>query len=325
MKAIVNTQYGSPEVLHLTEVPRPVPLENQVLIQIKAASVNAADWHLLKADPPLVRLMFGLFSPRFSILGADVAGVVKAVGAQVTKFRPGDEVFGDLSNSGWGGFAEYVVANENAIVLKPKNISFLEAAASGMAAVTALLALRTYDQSLKGKKVLVNGASGGVGTFALQLAKALGAKVTAVCSTKNLKLARSLGADYMIDYTTQDFTKSGQQYDLIIGANGYHSIFEYRRCLTPTGRYVMTGGAGKQMAEAIFLGPLLSLFSGKKLGNLMATPSLACLTEISSLLAKGKIKPVIDKRFALKDVAKAISYVETGHARGKVVIEVGKK
>ena len=216
MKAIVNTQYGSPDVLRMLNVAKPTPKENEVLIRIHAVAVNAGDWHLLKADPFLVRLQFGLFKPKYTILGADIAGRVEAVGQKVNKFRVGDEVFGDISSSGWGGYAEYVAVREDVLVLKPTNITFEEAAAVPMAAVTALLGLKEGNIQ-QGHTVLINGASGGVGTFAVQIAKVFGAVVTAVCSPRNMELARSLGADHVIDYTKEDFTKSGKQYDLRIG------------------------------------------------------------------------------------------------------------
>ncbi len=242
MKAIVYTQYGPPDVLHLQEVEKPVPKDDQVLVQIHAASVNAADWHLLTADIFLVRLMTGLLKPKYTILGADIAGRIEAVGRNVKQFQPGDEVFGDIFTRGSGGFAEYATAPESALALKPANLSFEQAAAVPLAAVTALQALRDQGHIQPGQKVLINGASGGVGTFAVQIAKAFGGQVTAVCSTRNVDLARSLGADQVIDYTQQDFIQTGQQYDLILAANGYHPISAYKRALTPKGIYVMVGG-----------------------------------------------------------------------------------
>lgn len=322
MKAIVNTQYGSPDVLQLKEVAKPAPKENEVLIQIHAVAVNAADWHLLKADPFLVRLQFGLFKPRYTILGADIAGRVEAVGHGVKNFKVGDEVFGDLSGAGWGGYAEYVSVTEDVLVLKPANTTFEEAAAVPMAAVTALLGLKEGNIQ-QGQKVLINGASGGVGTFAVQIAKAFGAEVTAVCSTRNVELARSLGADHVIDYTKEDFTKSGLQYDLILAANGYHSLAEYQRALTANGQYVMTGGTTAQMFEVLLLGRMKSK-GGQKLGNILAKPSQKDLEFVAGLLAEGKVKPVIAKRFSLAQTADAIRCVEEGHAQGKVVITVVK-
>jgi NADPH:quinone reductase-like Zn-dependent oxidoreductase len=322
MKAVVTDKYGSPEVLQLRDVAIPTPKDNEVLIKIYAVSLNAADWHVLGADPFLVRLMFGLRKPKITILGADVAGAVKAVGKNVKQIKPGDEVFGDLSHSGWGGYAEYVCASENAIVLKPANISFEIAAGSGMAAVTALQSLNKFTKIKPGEKVLINGASGGVGTFAIQIAKSYGAEVTAVCSTGNVALARKLGADYVIDYTKQDFTKGNQKYDVIIGINGYHPISDYKRALKSNGVYVMVGGAGAQMAQAIFIGPLLSMIRNKKLKHLTAKTNKKDLTYIRDLLEVGKVMPLIDKTYPLGEVATALSYLKKGHAKGKVIIKV---
>ncbi|MCX6142083.1 MAG: NAD(P)-dependent alcohol dehydrogenase, partial [Ignavibacteriales bacterium] len=243
MKAIVYTKYGSPDVLQLKDVEKPTPKDDEVLIKIDAASVNAYDWHFLTADIFLIRLMGGgLLKPKSTRLGADIAGRVEAVGKNVKEFQPDDEVFGMVR----GGFAEYTCALENALALKPSNLSFEEAAAVPMAAVTALQGLRDEGQIQAGQKVLINGASGGVGTFALQIAKSFGAEVTAVCSTKNVDQARSLGADHVLDYTKEDFTQSGQHYDLILAANGYHSLSAYKRALTPKGIYVMAGGSMAQ-------------------------------------------------------------------------------
>jgi len=320
MKAIVNTQYGSPDVLQLKEVAKPTPQGNEVLIKIHATAVNAADWHLLKADPFLVRLQYGLFNPKYTILGADIAGRVEAVGLNVQKFKVGDEVFGDLSGAGWGGYAEYVSVREDILVHKPANITFEEAAATPMASVTALLGLKEGGIH-QGQKVLINGASGGVGTFAVQIAKAFGAEVTAVCSTRNVELARSLGADHVIDYTKEDFIKSGKQYDLILAANGYHSLAEYQRALTANGKYVMTGGTTAQMFEVLLFGRMKSK-GNQKMGNILAKPSQKDLEFVAGLLADGKVKPVIAKRFALAHTADAIRYVEEGHAQGKVVVTI---
>jgi NADPH:quinone reductase-like Zn-dependent oxidoreductase len=320
MKAIVFTKYGPPDVLHLKEVEKPAPKDSQVLVKIHAASVNAADWHLLRVDPFVVRLYFGLLKPKNTILGADISGLVEAVGRNVKHFQPGDEVFGDIFRSGFGGFAEYVCACEDALVLKPANISFEEAAAVPVAAITALQGLRDKGHIQPGQKVLINGASGGVGTFAVQIAKSFGAEVTAVCSTRNLDMARSIGADRVIDYTKEDFTKNEQRYDLILAANGYHSISDYKRALSPKGIYVMAGGSGAQMFQAIFLGPWMSMAGGKKMGSLTAKSNQKDLIFIKELLEAGKVKPVIDRRYPLSEVAQALRYLEEGHARGKVVI-----
>src|SRR5256714_3956557 len=245
MKAIVYHTYGSPDVLKLQEVQKPVPQDDEVLVKVHATSVNAGDWHLLRGKPFLMRLMgFGLLKPKHQILGSDIAGRVEAVGRSVKQFQPGDEVFGNTAEYGFGGFAEYVSVPEEALVLKPANLSFEEAAAVPQAALTALQGLRDKGQIQKGQKVLIHGAGGGVGTFAVQIAKSFGAEVTAVCSTRNLDIAHSIGADHVIDYTQEDFTKNGKLYDLIIAVNGYHSIFDYKRALSPRGMYVMTGGSG---------------------------------------------------------------------------------
>lgn len=322
MKAIVYTRYGSPDVLEFKEVAKPTPKDDEVLIKVHAASVNSGDVHLLRADPFLTRLYSGPLKPKFNVLGADVAGEVVAVGKSVTQFGLGDEVFGDISACTWGGFAEYVCAREKALVLKPANISFEEAAAVPMAAVTALQGLRDKGKIQPGQKVLINGASGGVGTFALQIAKYFGAEVTAVCSTGNLEKARSLGADHVIDYTREDFTRNGQSYDLIFAANGNRSISEYKRALSPKGTYVMSGGSMAQLSEAMFQGPWISMTGNKKMGNSLAKPNHADLAFVKELLEAGKVVPVIDRSYPLSDVPQALRYLEEGHARGKVVINV---
>jgi len=319
MKAIIYTEYGSPDVLNLEEVRDPTPKEDEVLVKVHAASVNAADWHLLRADPFPVRFVYGLLKPKNRILGADIAGRVEAVGGNVKQYKSGDEVFGDISACSWGGFAEYVCARENALVLKPANVTFEQAAAVPMAAVTALQGLHE-GQIQPGQKVLINGASGGVGTFAVQIAKSLGAEVTGVCSTSKLDMVRSIGADHVIDYTQEDFTQNGQHYDLILAANGYHPISQYKRALSPNGIYVMTGGSGAQMFQAMFLGPIMSMTGSKKMGNTMTKPNKKDLALLAELLETGKVVPVIDRRYPLSEVAEAIRYLEEGHARGKVVI-----
>jgi NADPH:quinone reductase-like Zn-dependent oxidoreductase len=320
MKAIVYTHYGSPDVLHLEEVEKPTPKDHEVLVKIHAASANAADWHILRADPFLVRLACGLLRPKYQILGADIAGRVEAVGRNVTQFQPGDEVFGDLSGGGFGGFAEYVCASEHALALKPVNMSFKEAAAVPLASVTALQGLRDKGQIQSGHKVLINGASGGVGTFAVQIAKSFGADVTGVCSTSKVDMVRSIGADQVIDYTQEDFTKNGQRYDLILAANGNHPISAYKRALSPAGTYVMTGGSNAQLFQAMLLGPMMSLAGRKKMGNVLMKPNKADLVVMKDLLEAGKVIPVIDRTYPLSEVPEAIRYLEEGHARGKVVI-----
>jgi NADPH:quinone reductase-like Zn-dependent oxidoreductase len=324
MKAIVYEEYGSPDVLQLKEIEKPTPKDDEVLIKVQAASVNAADLHLLRADPFLIRMSSGLLKPKNKILGSDIAGRIEAVGKDIKKFKPGDEVFGDIYACGLGGFAEYVCARENALVLKPANITFEQAAAVPMAAVTALQGLRGKGQVRPQEKVLINGASGGVGTFAVQIAKSFEAEVTAVCSTGNLDMVRSIGADHVIDYTQEDFTQNGHRYDLIIAANGYHSISDYRRVLTPNGTYVTTGGSMAQLSEAMLQGPWISMTGSQKMGSLLAKANNADLTFIKELLEAGKVVPVIDKRYRLSDVPEAIRYLEEGHAKGKVIITVSQ-
>ena len=324
MKAIVNTHYGSPDVLQLKEVARPTPKDNEVLVQVHAASVNAAELHLLRGKPFLMRLMgFGFLIPKHTILGAAMAGRVEAVGRNVTQLQPGDEIFGDLTKCGWGAFAEYVCASEDALVLKPANVTFEQAAAIPLAAVTALQGLRAKGQIKLGQKVLINGAGGGVGTFAVQLAKAFGAEVTGECSTRNVDMVRSIGADQVIDYTQEDFTKNGQRYDFIFAVNGYHSIFDYKRALSPKGVYVMIGGSMAAMVQAMLLGPVISMTGRQKMGSMgVAKPNQKDLVFMKELLEAGKVVPVIDRRYPLGETAEAIRYLEAGHAQGKVVITV---
>mgnify|MGYP005840854213 CR=1 FL=1 len=318
MKAIIYEQYGQPDVLRLKEVDKPVPKDNEVLVKIRAVSLNAYDWHILTADIFLVRLNRGLLKPKIQILGADIAGEVEAVGKEVRRFKPGDAVFGCLSG---GGFAEYVGAPEKALALKPTNLTFEEAAAVPMAATTALQALRDAGGLQTGQKVLIHGAAGGVGTFAVQLAKLLGAEVTAVCSTRNLEQSSQLGADHVIDYTQEDFAQNPQRYDLILGVNGYRPLSDYRRALAPGGRYVMIGGTPAQIFQALLLGPWMSR-NGQKMGNMMATIRLQDLDYLKKLLEAGQLVPVIDKRYPLTETAHAMRYLGSGHARGKVVLMV---
>ena len=322
MKAIHFDQYGPPSVLSLREVPQPVPQPGEVLIKVRASSVNAADWHIMRADPFPARLMFGLLKPKFHLLGLDVAGVVEAVGTGASEFKIGDEVFGCLRFPALGGFAEYVCASEDLLALKPAKMSFEEAAAVPLAGGTALRALVDHGKVKAGMKVLINGAAGGVGTFAVQIAKALGAEVTAVCSARNLEQARALGAARVIDYAKEDFTQGDTRYDMILAANGYHPLSAYKRSLAPGGVYGMTGGAGKQMAEVIFYGKLMAIGSGKTLGSVDFKPRKSDVLYLKELIEAGKLVSAIDKRFGLAEVPAAIAYVEEGHARGKVVITV---
>jgi NADPH:quinone reductase-like Zn-dependent oxidoreductase len=322
MKAIVQPKYGSPDVLQLKDVEKPTPRENEVLVKIHAASVNAYDWHLLTADIFLVRMMGGGFlRPKNTRPGADIAGWVEAVGVNVKHFKPGDEVYGDIAGIS-GGFAEYAAVPEKLLALKPDNLSFEEAAAVPMAGITALQGLRDVGKIQAGQKVLIQGAAGGVGTFAVQIAKAFGAVVTAVCSTRNAAQARSLGADHVIDYTKEDFTRGEKQYDLIFAANGYHPLADYKRALTPTGIYVMAGGRFRQIFEAMLLGPKMSEPNGRKLGGVSAKHSQADLVFLKELIEAGKVKPVVDKYFPLSQTSEALRYLGTGHARGKVVITI---
>jgi NADPH:quinone reductase-like Zn-dependent oxidoreductase len=325
MKAIVYTEYGTPEVLQLREVAKPAPKDDEVLVKIYAASINYGDWGLLRGKPFFLRLMDGgILKPKIKILAGDVAGQIEAVGVNVKQFQPGEEVFGDLSDCGRGGFAEYVCAPEGKFVLKPTHISFAEAAAVPMAAVTALEGLRDKGQIQPGDKVLINGASGGVGTFAVQIAKYFRAEVTAVCSTRNLKIARSIGADHVIDYTQEDFTRNGQRYDLILAANGYHPILAYRRALCPEGIYVCTGGTLSQIFQSMLLGPWVSRSGGRKMGNLSHRPNQKDLDFMKELLETGNVIPVIDRNYPLSEVPEAFRYFGGGHARGKVVITINQ-
>ena len=321
MKAIVYERYGSPDVLELKEVEKPVPKDNEILIKVYAASVNDWDWGLLRGKPFVNRLLFGLLKPRIKILGVDIAGQVEAVGRNVKKFQSGDEVFGDLSGCGWGGFAEYVCALENALSLKPATITFEQAAAVPQAAVLALQGLRDKRQIQPGQKVLINGAGGGAGTFAVQMAKSFGAEVTGVDSTSKLDMMRSIGADQVIDYTREDFTKNGQHYDLILDFAAYHSIFDYKRALGPKGIYVMVGGSSTRIFQVIFLGTWVSMTGNKKMGILMHKPNKD-LAFIKELFEAGKVVPIIDRRYPLNETAEALRYFGEGHARGKVVITV---
>ncbi len=325
MKAIVHTRYGSPDVLEFAEVEKPLPKDDQVLIKVQAASVNTLD--LTIRGPFLARILSGgLRKPKDPRLGADLAGRVEAVGRQVTQFQPGDDVFG----TGAGAFAEYVCASEKRVALKPANLSFEAAAAVPVAALTALQGLRYKGEIQPGHKVLIQGATGAVGTFAVQLAKAFGAEVTAVCSTRNVEMVRSLGADHVIDYTREDVTKNRQRYDLILAVNGYHSIFAYRWLLCPTGRYVLVGEGSKThlyraILQALLLGPLLSRKGGQQLAFMgVAHINQADLVAVKELLEAGKVVPMIDRRYSFAETAEALRYLEEGHARGKVVITVAQ-
>ena len=320
MKAIVYHRYGSPDVLKYEEIERPTAGDDEVLIKVRAASINPLDWRLMRGRPYFMRLIgTGLRQPKDTRLGVDVAGQVESVGRQVTQFKPGDEVFGACQ----GALAEYACAAESALVLKPENVTFEQAAAVNVAASTALQALRDKGQIQAGQKVLINGAAGGVGTFAVQLARWFGAEVTGVCSTRNAEMVRAIGADQVIDYTREDFTKSGQRYDLILDCIGNRSLSAYRRVLNPKGKYIAVGGP-----DGRWLGPLapmlkalmLSPFVSQKLIMLISRVSKEDLTIISELMEAGKVTPVIDRCYRLSEAPEAIRYLEEGHARGKVVV-----
>jgi NADPH:quinone reductase-like Zn-dependent oxidoreductase len=323
MKAVVYTEYGSPDVLKYGEIQKPTVKDDEILVKVHAASVNPLDWHHMRGEPFLVRFQDGLRKPKNPMLGADVAGRVEAVGSNVKLFRPGDEVFGDLFECGLGAFAEYVSVPENVpFVLKPTATTFAQAAAVPVAAVTALQGLRDKGQLQHGQRVLINGASGGVGTFSVQIAKAFGGEVTGVCSTRNLEMVRSIGADHAIDYTQEDFTRNGQHYDLIIDNVGNRSLADFQRALTPKGICVIIGFTSLPLLfQAMFLGPLISRTGGRQIG-LMGTvkSNKKDLAFMNELLESGKVTSVIDRRYSLREVPEAIRYLEEGHARGKVVI-----
>jgi len=320
MKAIVYHTYGSPAVLKLEEVAKPTPKDDQVLIKIHAASVNSWDWDLLRGKPFLAR-MDSPFKPKYKILGCDVAGQVEAVGKNVKQFQPGDAVFGDLSGCGWGGFAEYVCAQENALTLKPAAMTFAQAAAIPQAGVLALQGLRDQSQIQPGQKVLINGAGGGMGTFAIQMAKFWGAEVTGVDSTRKLAVMRTLGADHVIDYTQADFTQNGQRYDLILDAVAHRSLFDYKRALSPTGTLIIVGGSMGTIFQTLLLGTWFSKTGSQKLGLLIHQPNkdLALLIE---LFTAGKVVPVIGRTYPLAETAAAFYALGAGDAQGKLVITV---
>ncbi len=320
MKAAVYTRYGPPEILEIKDVAKPVPQDNEVLVKVRAASLNPLDWHFLRGTPYLVRLIAGLHKPKITRLGVDVAGHVEATGRNATQFQPGDEVFGTCR----GAFAEYVCTAESALVTKPHHVTFEQAASVPIAAFTALQGLRDKGRIQARQKVLINGASGGVGTFAVQIAKSFGAQVTGVCSTKNLDMVRSIGADQVIDYTREDFTRGEGRYDLILDCMGNHSLSAHRRVLNAQGICVEVGGP----ADRWMIGPLfrwikalvLSEFGNKKQVGFIARSNKKDLTTIGEILATGKVTPVIDRRYRLSEIREAIRYLEEGHARGKVVI-----
>lgn len=323
MKAITFSKYGSEDVLKLTERAKPVPKNNEVLVKVHATSINSWDWELLQGTPYVNRLMFGLLRPKkINILGSDIAGRVEGVGESVSHLQPGDAVFGDLSHESWGGFAEYLCAPENALLLKPESITFEEAAAIPQAGLLALQGLIDKGKITAKQSVLINGAGGGAGTFAVQIAKCIGANVTAVDSGAKLEKLSLLGADEVIDYGIQDFTKNGCRYDLILDMAGHHSFFDYQRALSPTGIYVMVGGSMALVSQLLLLGPLLSIFSNKTMTLLAHHPNSKDLKFMQQLVENGKVAPVIDKCFPLVEVADALGYFGSGQAMGKVVITI---
>ena len=325
MKVIVTTRYGPPEVLELQEMPLPVPREDEVLIRLYASSVNPLDSFTIRGPLIFLPAIARRLKPAHPIAGADLAGIVERVGRNVTRFQSGDEVYGgSFGKNGLGGFAEYVCAAETYLAKKPVNLSFEEAAAVPVAAITALQALRDHGQIRQGQRVLIDGASGGVGTFAVQIAKAFGAEVTAVCSPHNVETARSIGADHVMDYTRGDFVRDSERYDLIIGANAHHSIFAYRRALRPSGIFVMVGGAPIRILESALLGPVLSLLGSRKMRFFIAKINATELDFLKEIIEAGKVSPIIDRCYPLSQVADAFRYRELGHARGKIVITIAR-
>nr|WP_304214894.1 NAD(P)-dependent alcohol dehydrogenase [Fredinandcohnia onubensis] len=322
MKAIISERYGGPETLKLSEVTSPTPKENQVLVRGRASSINFGNYVLLSGKPRLARLVFGLMKPKFPIPGGDMAGIVEAVGANVTQFQVGDEVFGDLSSSGFGAFAEYVVVDEKSLALKPTNLSFAEAAAVPMAATTALQAIRDKGMIKAGQKVLIYGASGGVGTFAVQIAKAFGAEVTAVVSTRNVDIARSLGADQVIDYKKEDMKNHDQTYDVILGVNGGQPMTTYKRMLKENGVFVHVGGESSQMYQTMIQRSWISMSGKKKFFTFLQRANQKDLVLMKELIEEGKVTPVIDRSYSLSEVPDAFRYFEEGHSQGKVIIEI---
>jgi NADPH:quinone reductase-like Zn-dependent oxidoreductase len=324
MKAIVYRKYGSPDVLQLEEVQKPNPKDDEVLVRIHAASVNSWDWDLLRGTPYIVR-MWGLFRPKYRILGGDIAGTVEAIGKDVEHCQPGDEVFGDISGICWGGFAEYVCVREARLALKSTKMTFEEAAAIPQAAVLALQGLRYNGDIQKGQKVLLNGGGGGVGTFAIQIAKLYGAEVTGVDSAKKLDVMRSVGADHVIDYAQEDFTKSKKQYDLILDVVTHRSIFDCMRAVAANGAYVVAGGCMTRILQFLLMGPWISITRGKRMALLFHRPNREDLNVLRGLFDEGRVVPVIDRSYALPETAEAIRYLGEGKSQGKVVVTVSEE
>lgn len=321
MKAACYSAYGPPEVLRIEEVPEPVPATDEVLIEVHAASVNFADWAFLRGRPAIVRVMgAGLLAPKNRILGSDISGRVVSAGRDVATIKPGDEVFGDISESGWGGFAEYVCARADAVAPKPTNATFEEAAAFPQAAVTALQALRDKGRVACGKRVLIHGASGGIGSFAIQIAKAFGANVTAVCSERSAETVRSIGADRVIDYRREDFAAADERYDLIMAIAGNRTVSEYVSALAANGIYVFVGGSGRDLLQSMILGPWISRADGKKVATLASKPSRRDLLVVKELVEQGALRAVIDKRYDLSETSDALRHYGERHTRGKIVV-----
>lgn len=321
MKAIVYHEYGTPDVLALQDVDQPTPGHDEVLVRVRAASVNSWDWDLLTGTPMYARLE-GLRRPKYEILGADIAGRVEAVGTNVERLRPGDDVFGDISGCGWGGYAEYVAVPEHALAMKSPTMTFEESAATPQAGGLALRGVHNQGNLQRGESILINGAGGGVGTFAIQMAKRIGAEVTAVDSTEKLDLMRDLGADNVIDYRRSDFTKNGRRYDMILDVVARRSIFRYRGSLGPHGRFVMIGGSVSTGLQTMLIGPLLSQMGSMKLGLLMHRPNTEDLARMNELYEAGEVVPIIERVYPLSETPAALRHVGEGHALGKVVITV---
>ncbi len=322
MKAAVYTEYGSPDVLQFKEVEKPIPKDDEVLIRLHAASINSWDWDMLTGRPLEYRLLHGLLKPKkTNILGCDVAGRIEAVGKNVQQFHAGDDVFGDLSAGSWGGFADYVCAGESELSLKPAGMTFEAAAATPQAGLLAMQGLCDQSEIGPGRRILINGAGGGVGTFAIQIAKSYGAEVTGVDSTGKLDMLRSLGADHVIDYTKEDFTQNGKSYDLILDVKTERSIFDYRRALGSNGIYVTVGGRSSRILQLVLLGPLIAIAGSKQLTVLMHKPNKG-LDALKVLFESGSVKPVIDRCFPLSQTAEALRYFGEGHFIGKVVITI---
>ncbi len=321
MKALTFSKYGSPEVLHFTEVEKPIPKENEVLVKVKAVSLNASDIEFLTATPVYIRT-FGLFKPKFKILGSDITGIVESVGNNVKLFKNGDEVLGDTLIYGFGGFAEYVCMPEHLIIKRPESINYDQAAAIPQAAVVALQGIRDYGKVQSGHKVLINGAGGGCGSFAIQLAKMYGAEVTGVDNNKKIETMRSMGANHVIDYKQQDFNKNGEQYDFILDFVAHRSILKLKKSLRPNGSYALVGGSISSILQSTFGGPLVSLFGKKRIGMLIFKQNVKDLQHVSDLIQAGKLNVFIDKVFKITETIDALKYLSDGHAKGKVIIQL---